>query len=244
MTKDIILVHGAFHTGACWDLVTAPLAERGVTAHAITLSGHRGTGRFPSEVTLTDYGDDAIRVAETIGRPCLLLGHSMGGKVVSAAGERRPELFSGIIFLTAFVTRYGKSEATTPPTLTPRMAEALAAGLEHLPDGSVLFPEAHANEVFYNTCSPEMQTFAHARLSPQPLAAMYEHFETSKARLGSVPKHYIECLQDNAVPIEGQRMQQTLVEFRSVHTLDTDHSPFYCAPVELADAIAAIAADA
>jgi len=44
--------------------------------------------------------------------------------------------------------------------------------------------------------------------------------------------------------VEGQRVQQTLIEFRSVHTLDTDHSPFYCQPAALADAIAAIAAEA
>jgi pimeloyl-ACP methyl ester carboxylesterase len=243
MTKDIILVHGAYHTGKCWDLVVPQLGERGIEAYPITLSGHRGTSKIPSEVTMQDYGDDVISVAERIGRPCLLLGHSMGGKVISAAGERRPELFSALIFLTAFVMRYGPSPESPAALITPAIAEAMA-NVQHLGDGSVLFPEDRANDIFYNTCTPEAQAFAHTRLSPQPLAAMYEPIETSKARLGSIPKHYIECLQDNAVTVEGQRVQQTLIEFRSVHTLDTDHSPFYCQPAALADAIAAIAAEA
>jgi pimeloyl-ACP methyl ester carboxylesterase len=243
MTKDIILVHGAFHTGKCWDLVVPQLGERGIEAYPITLSGHRGTGRVPSEVTLQDYENDVISVAERIGRPCLLLGHSMGGKVISAAGERRPELFSALIFLTAFVMPYGPNPEHPAALITPQIAEALAS-LKELPDGSALFPEDRANDIFYNTCTPQAQAFAHARLSPQPLAAMYAPMETSKARLGSIPKHYIECLQDNAVSVEGQRVQQTMVEFSSVHTLDTDHSPFYCQPAALADAIAAIAAQA
>jgi len=243
MTTPIILIHGAFHTGQCWDLLAPRLVERGLEPHPVTLSGHRGNPRAPSEVTMEVWGDDAIKRAEAIGRPCLLLGHSMGGKVISAAAERRPELFSGVIWLTAFAVPYGRTDAHVGPTIiTPKMMEALGA-LEKQPDGSALFPTAMANEVFYNTCTPEIQAFAHQRFSPQPLGAMYEPFETSEARLGSVAKHYIECLQDAAVTIEGQRIQQSYMDFRSVHTLDTDHSPFYCQPAALADAIAAIAAD-
>lgn len=50
-----------------------------------------------------------------------------------------------------------------------------------------------------------------------------------------------ECTDDAALPIASQRAMQTHMSFRSVQTLDTDHSPFLSTPAELADLIRKIA---
>jgi hypothetical protein len=49
-----------------------------------------------------------------------------------------------------------------------------------------------------------------------------------------VPRAYIECTQDNAVPLALQRLMQADQPCTPVFTLETDHSPFYSAPDQLA----------
>jgi len=66
--------------------------------------------------------------------------------------------------------------------------------------------------------------------------------KTTADRFGRVKRAYIECLQDNAVPIELQRKMQSELPCRPVVTLDTDHSPFFSAPAALAGALLDIAA--
>jgi pimeloyl-ACP methyl ester carboxylesterase len=237
MRRPILLVHGAFHTGACWGRFAPYLVRRGFEVHTVTLGGHTGNPRNPLEVSMQTYGDDVIVRAEQIGHPCILLGHSMGGMVISEAAERRPELFSSLIYLTAFAPPFGASNVTELSPVSPLMAAAPERG----PDGTVVVAPETANKVFYNRCTPEAQAFAAQHLSPQPGAAGRGAVHTTRARLGGLPKSYIECTDDAALPIESQRALQANMAFGAIRTLDSDHSPFLSAPDALADAIAAVA---
>jgi pimeloyl-ACP methyl ester carboxylesterase len=241
MKQAIILVHGAFHAGDCWGLLEPQLLARGFEVHAPTLGGHRGTVRPAADVSMRSYGADIIACAEEIGRPCVLLGHSMGGMAISQAAEQRPDLFETLIYLAAYAPPYGGASLGDLPPVSQLMTAALMSGLERRPDGTAVFPADGAREVFYNRCTPEEQAFALARLSPQPLGATGEPVVTTRARLGSLPKHYIECVDDQALPIESQRAMQAHMRFASVHTLASDHSPFISAPTALADVVEQIA---
>lgn len=71
-----VLVHGLWHGGWCWDGVRAALAEHGVDSIAV-------------ELPLTELAADvrATRDAlDAFGRPAILVGHSYGGAVITAAG--------------------------------------------------------------------------------------------------------------------------------------------------------------
>jgi hypothetical protein len=54
---------------------------------------------------------------------------------------------------------------------------------------------------------------------------------------GSVRRAYIECVQDKAIPLALQRLMQETFPCEPVFTLDTDHSPFYSTPGQLADCL-------
>jgi pimeloyl-ACP methyl ester carboxylesterase len=240
MTSHILLVHGACHTGECWELLEPQLARRGFEVHTLTLSGHRGNPKAPLLVSIKTYGGDVLARADQIGEPCILLGHSMGGFVISEAAERRPDLFSSLIYLTAFVPRFGGRSVIT--RMAPTTDALNRAGRPRL-DGSVAIPAEAAKGVFYNRCAPELQAWAGERLCPQPIRAALSAVRATPAGLGSVRKHYIECTDDNALPIASQRAMQAHMSFDRIETLDSDHSPFLCMPNVLADTVARIAAD-
>ncbi len=229
--KHIILIHGAFHTGACWSLVAPLLSKHGFIVQTPTLPGQRGNPRNPLFVSLKSYVDDIIKLAESLDAPATLLGHSLAGFAISAGAERRPELFSRLIYLTAAIPKPGRSTlrdaAPAGPSQPPRMKPSL----------SVTFPADQAGDFFYNSCTPEMQTKAKELLSPQPLRPMLGTVKSTQARLGSVEKHFFECLHDRVMPIHEQRRKQGHQRFASIETLDTDHSPFFSNPQALTEAI-------
>jgi pimeloyl-ACP methyl ester carboxylesterase len=236
--KNILLVHGSFHTGECWELLIPALARRGFVAHAPTLRGQRGSPRNTLLVSMKSYARDVLEVAEQIEAPLILLGHSLGGFVISEAAERRPELFSMLIYLTAAVPKLGKCSLrdSMPPDHRRRDSPTLKLR------PTITFPPEIARGFFYNRCTEEVQQRAIKLLSPQPLRPLLGTLWTTKERLCSVKKHFIECAHDNVMPLEGQRAMQKHLRFESVQTLDTDHSPFFSNAEALADAVERISA--
>lgn len=86
----LLFVHGAFIGAWCWDEHFLPFfAERGFTAHALSLSGHGGSdGRAELDsLKIADYVRDVLQVVNTLDRPPVLIGHSMGGFVVQKVLE-------------------------------------------------------------------------------------------------------------------------------------------------------------
>jgi pimeloyl-ACP methyl ester carboxylesterase len=235
MAQNILLIHGAFHTGECWYLL-APLLERaGFNVHTPTLRGQRGNPRHPLLVSLKSYTDDIIYAAEALPAPCILLGHSLAGFAISAAAERRPDLFSMLIYLTAAVPKLGRSTLRDATPSGPSQAPKMRLGL------SVTFPQEHADDFMYHLCPSEVQTRARQLLSSQPLRPMLGTVKSTLPRLGAAKKHFFECLHDRVMPINEQRKKQSNQAFDSIQTLDADHSPFFSNPHALADKIKRVA---
>lgn len=96
----LLFVHGAFINAWYWDKHFLPyFAQKGYSAHALSLSGHGGSeGRAElDELKIADYVRDVLRVADELPAPPVLIGHSMGGFVVQKALEHAR--FPGAILL-------------------------------------------------------------------------------------------------------------------------------------------------
>ena len=73
----ILLIHGAFADGSSWSTVVADLQAKGYTVTA---------PQFP----LTSLADDVARLRQALawqGGPTVVVGHSYGGKVMTALGD-------------------------------------------------------------------------------------------------------------------------------------------------------------
>jgi hypothetical protein len=106
------------------------------------------------------------------------------------------------------------------------------------PDGTLAADPELGPPVFYNTCTPAEAAAAVARLCPQRAATFKQ--PATRANWRNVPSTFIRCLQDRAVPLAAQ--DQLARRCDAVLDLDTDHSPFLCAPGSLADLVAPMAA--
>jgi len=85
----LVLVHGITENRRTWDPLVAPLA-RDHTVVALDLRGHGRSGSGPS-YDLASMAADVHDLVEAVGGgPPLLVGHSLGGTVVSAYAAAQP----------------------------------------------------------------------------------------------------------------------------------------------------------
>lgn len=207
---------------------------------APTLPGMGGDARALAGASLKSWGAYVVEQARALGGPVILCGHSRGGLVISEAAEQAPELFSDLVYISAALVPSGKS-----------LYEVIGAGMEGDDFGSALtsvedglglaFNPDRAAPVFYNRCAPQDQARAAARLLVEPVRPLGTALDLSDARYGRIPRHYVECADDQCFPLAAQRAMQAALPCAGVVTLDSDHSPFLCAPDALAAALDNIA---
>lgn len=233
-----MLVHGAWHGAWCWEKVAPLLEEAGHEAVVFDLPGH-GEDRTPvSEVSLRAYAERVCQALDEGDEPAVLVGHSMGGAVISEAAESRPEGIEVLVYLTAFLLPSGKT------LLDYHQADEESVVLHNLvvreDEGVAVVREEALVEAFYADCPEEDAERAIARLVPQPAAPFATPVEVTEA-FGRVPRVYVECLHDRAITPQTQKKMYTGLPCREVVSLQTDHSPFFSAPQELAERLASIA---
>jgi pimeloyl-ACP methyl ester carboxylesterase len=230
---SLLLIHGAWHGGWCFDRLVPLLAARGHRVAAPTLPGMGGMVREVAAASLDGWADFIVEQARALPPPVILCAHSRGGIVASMAAERAPDAFAALIYLAAFLLPDGES-MTGFIAAHPRN-EAFEAGLSAAARGQALALSAEAaTAAFYGGCSEADIAETTARLIPEPLAPMNTPLAVSADRFGAVPRHYVECTADAAIPLALQRAMQAVWPCASVTTLESAHSPFLSMPDQLA----------
>ncbi|MBP0482570.1 alpha/beta fold hydrolase [Sagittula salina] len=228
----LLLIHGAAHGAWCWRAVLPALETLGHTAEAIDLPGHGDDTADIEAVTLHEFGQ---RIAEHLTRPTILVGHSMGGYSITQAAEIAPDNISRLVYLCAYTPwpdlslaqmRMQADEQPLVPLirLSPTR-RSFTFDLSGGPSGGI------GN--FYHDCPEDAVAFARANLCPESTEASNTALDLTE-RSQSLPRSYIVCNEDRAIPPEFQRRMAARFDARDVHALDSSHSPFFSMPDRLA----------
>src|ERR1700736_4196723 len=97
--RNVVLVHGAFVTGAGWEPVYDILVKDGY---------HVSVAQHP----LTSVDDDVAAVKRVLAMqdgPTILVGHSYGGAIITAAGNDSHVV--GLVYIAAHALDQGETEA-------------------------------------------------------------------------------------------------------------------------------------
>ena len=231
MSDPFLLVHGSAHGAWCWDHLVPALAARGRDAIAIDLPGHGPADRTrAADVTLDDYAEAIIEAAD---RPVVLVGHSMAGFPITLAAERAPERFSGLIYLCAHVPIAGKSIVDMRELVGP---SPLTEAIRPAEDGRTLTIDPDmAPGKFYHDCPADLARWATNHLCPQPVAPQTTPFPLPLSNSLKMPRHYIRCMEDRAIPPAYQVDRTRDWVGGEVVEMQTSHSPFLSDPAALAN---------
>jgi pimeloyl-ACP methyl ester carboxylesterase len=140
----IVLVHGGSAHSGWWDHV-APLLAVGRRVVALDLSGHGDSGRRQA-YDLGQWAREVVAVAEVFGagQPPVVVGHSMGGWVATAAGVRYGGALDGVVIIDSPLNDQPPEEERLrrrrrPTTVYPTREEAIERFVT-LPAQDVLLP--------------------------------------------------------------------------------------------------------
>ncbi len=117
----LVFVHGFACDGTDWRAQVAALRER-TTVIECELPGHGTSRAVSSECTIKGYGAAlALALTECALPPAVLVGHSMGCRVILEANRVRPEVVAGLVLVDG--SRIGEGD---PLVARRAMADELA----------------------------------------------------------------------------------------------------------------------
>jgi pimeloyl-ACP methyl ester carboxylesterase len=220
-----VFVHGAFGGAWSWDPIIGPLEAAGHTVETLDLPGGGDDPTPAAGVTLESCVERVRSQLLERSEPAVLVGHSMGGVIITQAASSCPERVVALIYVTAFMPANGQSllELTQLPEGQDDQIQANIV-VDGEPPVATLSAEA-AIEAIYNNCPPEQARVAVARHRPQAVAPFATPVAVDDELLSSIPRSYVFTARDQSIPPALQRRMIAEHPCRRVIELDTDHMP-------------------
>jgi pimeloyl-ACP methyl ester carboxylesterase len=230
----IVLVHGAWLDASCWNKVIPALKATGHEVINVNLPGHGKDNTPYSVITMQSYVD-AVKHAIGKRTNVILVGHSMGGLVISQTAEQIPAQISKLVYLGAFLPRNG--ESLLGLSGQPENKESLL-GVYFRPDekagsGSIAKEGLQATFAADATMATAEQLIAHHKADA--LAPFVTPVSLTDDNFGRIPKTYIYTTSDKAI---AYAMQQRMVNdnktVKKTYAVPSSHTPFFSMPEVIA----------
>jgi pimeloyl-ACP methyl ester carboxylesterase len=234
----LVLIHGAFHTAACWasTVVELELQAPGLSVLAADLPGRGATPGDLRKVTLQDCVASVVEQIDQAGLDeVVIVAHSLGGLVapgvVARLGASR---VARLVLIAAVIPPEGMSDMD----LIARPARWIIARLVR--PGVPRRPPARAlaRVSFCNGMTRGQRGQVYAQLVPEAPGLFHE--PVSRADLPTaVPRTWIMPLRDRANPPRKQRICiDNLGGVGETIEIDTCHDVMISEPATLASVLA------
>ncbi len=237
--KTFILIHGSWHSAWNWHKVVPLIENAGHRAIAIDLPG-MGRDKTPIEqVRFKTTVEKICQLIDSVEGKVILVGHSKNGIMISQAAEYRPDKIEKLVYLAAYLVPHGKSQREYSIQDTEGVLKPYVTQYPEL-QAHTLQPEIY-KEGLYHDCHEDIEQMARVILSHEPVESGITPLELTEENFGTVPRYYIECLEDRAVtPFIQQKMYKEL-PCKKVYSMNSSHSPFFSRPQELVNILFEIA---
>jgi pimeloyl-ACP methyl ester carboxylesterase len=210
-TETIVLVHGAWADGSCWNNVILPLRSKGynVTTAPLPLT------------TLTEDAAALRRVIERTTGPVVLVGHAYAGAVIAAVQDDRVK---SLVYISALAPAEGEAVADvfyrmSPHPNAPQLAPD-SYGLIWMPE------EGFANAVAHEA-SPDQLAIMAAVQRPISVHCIQEKVPSPAWK--TKPSWYLIAEKDRMIHLGTQRFMAERMK-ANIRAYQVDHTPMHTAP--------------
>jgi pimeloyl-ACP methyl ester carboxylesterase len=240
MMARFVLVHGAMGNASVWPpSFIAGLEAKGHTVEAFDLPAQGADPTPKEDVTLQMYADRTVQQLRSRPEPAVLVGHSMGGMVVTQAADdfvaAGGEL-AQVVYLTAFLPRNGQSLldlAGSPENAGDQVQANLTVSGE--PPIGVFDVEAAPQALFNTTSAEVLATLPATYMESQPIIPFTNPVTITDDR--PLTRRFIFALQDLAIRPAMQRKMAAATAVVETVEIDADHMVFSSAPTELIEVL-------
>ncbi len=233
-----LLVHGSWHGAWCWEEVIPLLKKQNHHVFAPDLPGHGNNPMTLKSINFNSYVECINKLMDDMQEPVILVGHSMGGMVISHVAQSYPRKIKHLVYLAGFLPQNGESLSAIAQKqpLTP-----ITRAIHAIPEENALtFPLEHMKEFAYHRCSDLLLAKILPRLCVEPFVPWITPVKIDPLIFEKISRVYIECRDDQAITLASQRRMQKETPC-TVYSLDCDHSPFYSEPNGLVQILLSLA---
>ena len=229
--NTFVLVHGAWQGPYVWSTVKAKLESKGQKVIVVELPGHGSDTTPPVALTIGAYRDKVVAAINKTSGKVILVGHSMGGVVISAVAEQIPNRIKKLVYVGAFLPANGQSlldlafqdaESLLGPSLIPS-ADQLTLDIDR----------KKVISIFCQDASEENKSLVLSQFRVEPAIPFTNKAVLTANNFGNVDKCYISTLQDHAIGVSLQNKMLNAAHITKVYPINSSHCPFLSKPDEL-----------
>ncbi len=197
MSKPYVLVHGAMRGAWLWIRLVPLMEKAGAKVYALDLPGHGARTRDRKGINLQTYADDVAGfIKDKDLREVILVGHSMGGIIISKVAELVPDRLAHLVYLAAAVLADGQALIDTlPPDRGDLYRKAAAAS----PDNTIFAPIETLKTLHFTDMTDAEKDEWVRKMTPQPFAMFSDKVDLRRFYGLEIPKTYILATQDKGL---------------------------------------------
>jgi pimeloyl-ACP methyl ester carboxylesterase len=210
---SVVLVHAAWADASSWNKVIPALQRKRMQVLAV-------------QIPLTSLSDDAATVRRTLKRvsgPVVLVGHSYGGAVVTAAGSGNLNV-KALVYVAAMAPDEGETVGQLLHRSTPHVsAPAL------VPDENAFLwmsAKGFADAVAHDSSAEDAELMA---ATQKPIAIKCVEEPMSRPAWRDKPSWYLVAERDRMIAPETQRFMAHRAGSH-ILAMELDHTPLASAP--------------
>jgi pimeloyl-ACP methyl ester carboxylesterase len=214
----IVLVHGAWADGSCWQNVILPLRRLGFHVTCVP-------------IPLTSLADDIAALSRTIERtngPIVLVGHAYAGAVIAGPTDDR---IKALVYVSALAPGDGETVAQVFYREPPHPD---APHLEPNQHGFIWMPEDGFRKAVAHKASAD-QTAIMAAVQ-RPIAVKCIQEVTPPPTWKTKPTWYLLAEEDRMIKSTTQRFMAERMGAK-IRSYPVDHTPMYTQPNLVVDVI-------
>lgn len=177
------------------------------------------------------YRDKVVAFILEQNKKVVLVGHSMGGAVITATAEKIPDRIEKLVFIGAFVPANGQYLLELQG-----MDQQSALGPALVLSEDQLTIGVKQDKLVYLFCqdgSEQIKKLLVDKYRTEPTIPFTYKFTRTEANFGKVNKYYIHTKQDRVISLDFQNQMAAAAKITQKYTLDTGHSPFLSKPDEV-----------
>jgi pimeloyl-ACP methyl ester carboxylesterase len=229
-SKNYVLVHGAWQAPYVWNSVKASLEKQGHKVTVIELPGHGSDQTSPGEITLDRYKEKVIDALSTIDGKVILVGHSLGGMIISSVAEAVPEKTEKLVYVAAYLPTTGQTLDGLAHTDPDSQLGGEGVLIFNNDGVTVDVKQDQIVSLFIQDGTSEVQDLVLKNYRSEPLIPFINPVSLTAENFGSVEKVFIKTLQDHVVSPSLQDRMITSGGVKSIYKINTGHSPFLSKP--------------
>lgn len=229
--QTYVLVHGAWQAPYVWDSVKADLSKSGNKVVVVELPGHGSDKTPPHQLSLDVYTDKVIDAISKADSNVILVGHSMGGMVITQVAEKIPSKVRKLVYIGAFLPASG--QALTDLAFSDPDSKL---GPLLIPSADQLTLDVKRDSLTYLFISDGSKADKQRVLDnyrAEPAVPFTGKLTLTRENFGAVEKVYIKTLQDIVISPGLQDRMIAGAGIKAIYAVNTSHSPFLSRPHEL-----------